>query len=258
MTDASPGPGWWQASDGRWYPPQVDPRWVTSATREPIDWERVAAERAAHRRKIEQRHRLRVGGAALAALALIGVPVTIALLQRDDDDGGRTATTDQTTTAAVPTTTPSTTAPTTTAADTTTQAPTTAPATTTPPGATTVSVFDLQPGTCVDSSELSTGLVTSLAAVPCDQPHSHEVFQTGTFNTENGAYDAAAISAFATDHCTQGFANYVGVPYERSRYYFLHLAPSEESWNEQGDRGIVCLLFLQGAPLSGSARGTAQ
>ncbi|MHB8467984.1 MAG: DUF4352 domain-containing protein, partial [Acidimicrobiales bacterium] len=25
MSDASPGPGWWQASDGKWYPPQTAP-----------------------------------------------------------------------------------------------------------------------------------------------------------------------------------------------------------------------------------------
>ena len=25
MSDTSPGPGWWQASDGKWYPPATAP-----------------------------------------------------------------------------------------------------------------------------------------------------------------------------------------------------------------------------------------
>jgi hypothetical protein len=29
MTDASPGPGYWMASDGKWYPPQWEHTWFT-------------------------------------------------------------------------------------------------------------------------------------------------------------------------------------------------------------------------------------
>ena len=28
MTEVTPGPGWWQASDGEWYPPRWEYRWV--------------------------------------------------------------------------------------------------------------------------------------------------------------------------------------------------------------------------------------
>ncbi len=31
MSDTSQGPGWWQASDGRWYPPESHPNWAAQA-----------------------------------------------------------------------------------------------------------------------------------------------------------------------------------------------------------------------------------
>ena len=35
MSDVSHGPGWWMASDGRWYPPHLHPSAVQAATRPP-------------------------------------------------------------------------------------------------------------------------------------------------------------------------------------------------------------------------------
>ena len=32
MTDSSPGPGWWLASDGNWYPPHLHPDALARAT----------------------------------------------------------------------------------------------------------------------------------------------------------------------------------------------------------------------------------
>ncbi len=34
MSDSSPGPGWWQASDGKWYPPELHPAVTEAAARE--------------------------------------------------------------------------------------------------------------------------------------------------------------------------------------------------------------------------------
>jgi hypothetical protein len=30
MTDASPGPGYWMASDGKWYPPMWEYKWISN------------------------------------------------------------------------------------------------------------------------------------------------------------------------------------------------------------------------------------
>jgi hypothetical protein len=282
MTDTSPGPGWWLASDGNWYPPHLHPDHgsrpggaivddarptaddvtvddisvhditvhdgpYTLPTqlvpeREPIDWAKVAAERAARRNADESRRKRRIVGATLMSLGTLALLVLVARNRGSDDRA--TESSDPTTT--VVATVPSTTAVSTTAA----------PQTTLANGS--VSVFTLQPGTCVNNPDLSSGLVTTVTEVPCEQAHSHEVYHKVTYTPPDGAYDAERISQFASEQCSQSFAAYVGIPYDRSKYYFLNFAPTEESWTQRGDREVVCLLFLQGSELTGSAKGTAQ
>src|SRR5438128_11676071 len=36
MSDVSQGPGWWQASDGKWYPPQATPGPATAPPPQPV------------------------------------------------------------------------------------------------------------------------------------------------------------------------------------------------------------------------------
>jgi cytoskeletal protein RodZ len=320
MTDMSPGPGWWLASDGKWYPPHLHPdvRDKAPATapvitlardapahgvqslppyipreiprepippREPIDWERIKAERAKARRAVENRRRLRVLGSVGVAVAALAAIAVVARNDRTSDTGSPSPTTEAkvaatettkalvaTTAAPTPTTAaPAGTEPATTVAPATTAAPVTtvvaAPATTAAPAATTtaaapsngsLSVFQLAVGTCIDNSELSSGLVTTVNRVSCDQPHSHEVYYKATFTPADAPYNAEQVGNFANQACTQGFESYVGIPYERSKYYFLHLAPSSDSWNKNNDRDVVCLLFLQGAKITGSVKGKAE
>lgn len=348
MTDSSPGPGWWLASDGNWYPPHLHPDALAHATevartegtsvdaasteraggattrtaetdaeilaafhitadrdatdslplRSPIDeirettgggidWEAVARERAAQREMrsrqagASRRKIYAVGGAVVALIA-------IALIARTDrggdDDPGRTLTTPSVTLAG--TSSPSPTSPATSAASSTTAAPgttlatatgstgsgaasgaTAATAATGSTGAsasgataaggtgTNVSVFGLAPGSCIDQDNLTTGLVTTVKSVACDQPHSHEVYFKTSVTPVDQAYDAAKVTAFANQACTEGFLAYVGLPYEQSKYYFLHLAPSAESWNKNRDRDVVCLLLLEGQKLTTSVKG---
>jgi hypothetical protein len=318
MSDVSPGPDWWQASDGKWYPPHLHPdvlnatqmpaesveRSASTATmtrdqtemspavepagpvaesvyeldaqpvasteatapssppwaglppytppdapaREPIDWDRVSAERSARRQAEQSRRRRNLVGAGLVALGTLALLVGIATNRAGDGDDGDDDNANDSSTTSTTVASSSTDLTTTTVATTTTGAG----------GVTPVSVFELQPGMCVNNPELSSGLVTDLSAVACELPHTHEVYFKVTYNPPDGAFDAQRVASFADEQCAQAFTTYVGVPYDRSKYYFLHLAPSAESWKEQGDRDVVCLLFQQGATLTGSAKGSAQ
>jgi hypothetical protein len=216
--------------------------------REPIDWDQVAKERAARRHEEDSRRRRNLLLAVGSAVVTLGVLFAIARNVNDDGDGDDARTEPTTVTSAPPATTA---APSTSDTTATTAAPTT-----TAPG--TVSVFALQPGTCVQNPDLITGRVTTVVEVPCDQPHTHEVYHKVTYTPPDGAFDEARISQFASEQCTQSFAAYVGIPFDRSQYYYVQFSPTQESWTQQGDREVVCLLFQQGTELTGSARGTAQ
>jgi hypothetical protein len=217
--------------------------------REPIDWDQVAKERAAARNKVESTHRRNILVAVIAALVTLGVLYLLARNVGDDGDGDDA--TEQSSTTVAPQSSSTTVEPSSTSPDSTL-----APATTLPPG--TVSVFALQPGTCVQNPELLTGRVETVVEVPCEQSHTHEVYHKVTYTPPDGAYDEARISQFASEQCTQSFATYVGIPFDRSRYYYVQFSPTQESWTQRGDREVVCLLFQQGAQLTGSARGSAQ
>lgn len=344
MTESSPGPGWWLASDGNWYPPHLHPdararsaaeaqaaaaaaapnldRAVvadhvarvadaeTATHRAPaddltverphdaadgggsidhivassaggIDWEAVARERAAQRearnRQAASTRRKAMIGGGVVLVALLAI--WLVTRGGDDGGGGTTRTTAGTTTvapstSAAPTTAaPTTAAPSTTVASTTTRAgtgptgpsgATGAPATTRAPGVTAVpaaqnvSVFSLAPGSCIDQENLTTGLVTTVRVVGCDQPHTHEVYLKTTVTPADATYDATKVTAFANQACTEGFKAYVGIDYDKSKYYFLHLAPSAESWNKNKDRDVVCLLLLEGQKLTGSVKGKGE
>jgi hypothetical protein len=115
-----------------------------------------------------------------------------------------------------------------------------------------VSVFSLTVGTCVNNPDLGKGLVSTLTSVPCDQPHTHEVFHRAAY-VATPTYDADALANFATQQCREAFVAYVGTPYDQSSIYFLHLAPSADSWNQNHDREIACLLYKPGG-LTASAK----
>jgi hypothetical protein len=47
MTDASPGPGYWMASDGKWYPPMWEYKWISNYDPDSTALMRWAGERSA-------------------------------------------------------------------------------------------------------------------------------------------------------------------------------------------------------------------
>lgn len=187
-----------------------------------------------------------VGAAAIAAGV---VALGVAGYRAVQDDSPAPAPTTELEPATTVTTTP---AVTSTAAPATTAATTSVPTTTA--AIRPVSVFSIEVGTCVNNPDIGRGLVSTLTRVPCDQPHTHEVFQTLRYPGDNPLYDPAAVTTYATDQCRAAFGDYLGVPYEQSKYYFLHLAPSAESWTQNNDREIVCLLYHP-AGLNAPAKG---
>jgi hypothetical protein len=163
-----------------------------------------------------------------------------------------------------PTPTPTTPAPSTGAAVPTSSA-TVAPATsaassTTPstlPAVRDVAVFQLTTGSCIDQADLTERPVTTVRVVPCGLSHTHEVYATTAYSGSN-TYDADRLARFADGYCTDEFARYVGIDYARSKYFFVQIVPTQDSWTRNADRDIVCAAFLEGGRLTGSVKGRAE
>ena len=330
MRDGLPGPGWWIASDGRWYPPELHPD-VRAAAAVVVDDPTPPASLSNDTSplSVDIFHDVPNSGsvnggsangrAANGAVSDSDVPVLASLRS---SSGTRVATQDRDKTTdttprpprsssqrlafgaglAVATllvivyfarghdvrpsldTSAATTAPTTVAQSAPTtvaqSAPTTLAPSSTAPGASStttsragttpatstvtsakvtpklVSVFDLVKGNCLDGASLSDGLVTTIRVVDCSEVHTHEVYYSGRY--PETTFDADKVSAYANDTCLAQFTPYVGIDYTRSRYQYLHIVPTQESWTRDNDRDVVCVAFEEDATITGTIAGRAQ
>ena len=310
MRDGMPGPGWWIASDGRWYPPELHPD-VRASTAvvldDPVSAPPVEAEsspsmdtpqdvsngagpllgqtlstngtyvptRDTHDAVHETSQTRRPSGQRVAlGLALAASTLLVILYFARGHDvrpslDSRAATTVQGTPAPTVQGTPAPTAqsiPATTGPATATSAASGAPSTTTrsvtTPTTSTkvaprvVSVFELVKGNCLDGTTLNDGLITTIRIVDCADVHTHEVYYSGRYPAST--YDATKISDYANDTCLAQFEPYVGIEYARSRYQYLHIVPTQESWSQDNDRDVVCVAFEEDATITGSIASRAQ
>ncbi|MGY6502578.1 MAG: septum formation family protein [Acidimicrobiales bacterium] len=287
MSDTPRGPGWWRASDGRYYPPEakpgqpVRPRDEADAARgAPREQEpTVAAGPTTPDRSARPEPVVRPTPAAAApddevALAdpwvadpepptrrrrsWIPVVIMLALLVAAVAAAAAAvwflvldADSDAATTAATETTT------------TTVATTTTVPDESDDETTTQVSAFALSTGDCFVADEIDDGqggLVTSVELVSCSEPHLAVVYGTEEL-------DAPADAPFpgiddrdvaSRDLCEPGFESYVGAPLSTSELVLMWLAPTPDTWDE-GDRDVSCAVAapegeLLTEPVQGSGR----
>ena len=127
--------------------------------------------------------------------------------------------------------------------------------TTAPPGAQTVTFDELAVGQCIPFMEWGEQ-VSELPIVPCDQPHTDEVYYI--FDAADGEFPGdEALQTLATERCDAAFAEYIGIPYadsELANYWFV---PTEASWNRLKDRTLQCIAYSNDE-VTGSFQGTTR
>ena len=121
------------------------------------------------------------------------------------------------------------------------------------------SVFDLSVGDCLNEPPESE--VSRVEKVPCDEPHDYEVFALVNHSAGRDAPYPIDLILFSddtgVDACLPSFEPYIGQTYMSSRLYINVFYPTRESWERDGDREFVCLLFdLENASMTGSMRGS--
>ena len=120
------------------------------------------------------------------------------------------------------------------------------------------SVFSLQEGDCFNDPS-SFDQVSEVDTVDCAEPHDNEVYLISRYQGGGSYPGAAAMEQAAFTACLGAFEDFVGAPYETSRFDIAALWPSQESWDEAGDRDIICAVYdLTGAKVTGSIRGLAE
>ncbi|KQQ65682.1 DUF2510 domain-containing protein [Microbacterium sp. Leaf320] len=104
-----------------------------------------------------------------------------------------------------------------------------------------VYINDLEVGHCLPLVEWEDE-VYDLPVVPCDQPHTDEVYFI--FDAPDGDFPGdAELQTLATEGCDAAFEEFIGIPYADSvldNYWFV---PTETSWKRMDDRAIQCIVF---------------
>lgn len=123
------------------------------------------------------------------------------------------------------------------------------------------SVIDLPPtaiGTCVDFGDTIGADVTELPEVPCEDPHTHEIYAITEVDAETyPGFDA--LEADAQAQCLGAFDDYVGISAFDSELFYTWLVPTLTSWDKYDDRQIICLIGEDNdAPLVGSVRNLSR
>jgi hypothetical protein len=125
----------------------------------------------------------------------------------------------------------------------------------------------LRVGDCLTGAnmELNTGdpWPKLTLAVPCNQPHTAEVFLAdNNFWPRSSPFPgASAISKDGMAACNSAFRSYVGVAYSKSIYTWTNIIPDASTW-PSGDRALHCVAYYStsqqrsGATLTRSLKGS--
>lgn len=118
-----------------------------------------------------------------------------------------------------------------------------------------IGAFRIQVGDCLRGIE--TGLVESADGVSCDSRHQYEVYHRYEFPESDYPGDSI-VGTTADAQCLAAFESFVGLSYPDSIYGYTTLRPVQDSWDQVGDREVLCLIGkYDGSEKTGTARGTS-
>ena len=106
-------------------------------------------------------------------------------------------------------------------------------------------------------SRAGSTMVSEIPVVPCSDPHDYEVYHEVEMPAGDFPGDEA-ITTQAEADCTAQFATFIGLPYDQSSLYFSYLTPTQQSWDDAGDRLIQCIVTDQATQTTGTLAGAAR
>jgi hypothetical protein len=122
--------------------------------------------------------------------------------------------------------------------------------------ATAISAFDLEVGDCFDAPDVEA--VTDVELIDCEEPHRYESYhiENHPAGRDEPFIGDEAMTTYADDICIGAFEQFVGVPWEESSLTYFFLQPTADTWEEIGDREVLCAVYSTDGDLTGSVAGS--
>ncbi len=113
-------------------------------------------------------------------------------------------------------------------------------------------VFEVELGDCIGAFNAEEE-VTDVSVAPCDEKHDQEVFTIA--EVPDGEFPGSdSFQDQVENDCIPEFETFVGIPYADSELEIKWLEPTESSWSE-GDRELVCTVYDESGPVTGTLEG---
>lgn len=103
-------------------------------------------------------------------------------------------------------------------------------------------VFTIKVGDCLND-DASGGEISTVPVVDCDEPHDTEIYASILMDGDEYPGESETVD-FADEACYNEFEDFVGTSYEESLYSYATLYPTAESWENFGDREVLCRIAL--------------
>ena len=125
--------------------------------------------------------------------------------------------------------------------------------------------FDIEVGDCVyepdlTDNEATDAQIASVDVVDCAEPHTYEAYVVEDIGAIDDVYPGEeSVLSRAEELCYNGFADFVGRAYEKSRLDISYFYPTEDSWNTLDDREVTCFVIdPDKAETTGSFAGSGE
>lgn len=97
--------------------------------------------------------------------------------------------------------------------------------------------------------------VKNIPVVDCAKEHTHELYFIAKYESSDVFPGLAELDAYAQRECIREFEGYVGLSVFDSQLTFSWLVPTLNSWNNNDDRTIYCVLgMFDGSTMTGSVK----
>jgi len=117
-----------------------------------------------------------------------------------------------------------------------------------------VDVFSVKLGDCM--LDTGSGTLTDANILPCTDPHDQEVYYEITM--PDGDFADTDIDTASQECIGDAYTTFVGVGYQDSALDVTTLVPTKESWEQNNDRVIQCIIFDPAGQTTGSLAGAAR
>jgi hypothetical protein len=95
--------------------------------------------------------------------------------------------------------------------------------------------------------------VTTAPIVPCSEPHDSEAYTS--IQLPYGDY---AVGRADDEACYDAFESFAGIAWEDSVYEYGYCIHSMDSWNNPGDREVLCTIYDVDRRTTGSLENVGQ